>query len=354
MKILEFQSKLREMKIDATIFYSLDTSNVEPNFFYFSGYDGVGALVVPSGSEPFLLAPKMEVEKAKKSRIRNVYIWQKKKMFDSIKIYLKKKRIPSRVIGVDFSAFTMEASNGLKKSFGMAKLKNIGEICRKLRMVKTPEEIAILKEGCKITDRIFEKCMSNFKSFRTESDVSAFLEYETKKLGHDVSFKPIVASGNGSSIPHYSPRNIPLKKGFCVIDFGIKYKGYCTDMTRTVFIGKMSEKETAFYNLVLDSQLAAINASGKGVKCSDVYNACVKKLGKYKKNFIHGLGHGVGVEIHEQPNLKPVGSDILDDNIVFTVEPGIYFPKKFGIRIEDTVALIDEKIEVLTNVKKTI
>ncbi len=352
MKSKEFKDALEKERIDAAIFYNLDSIDVNPNFFYFTGYSGIGALVIPSKKEAFLLAPKMEYEKAKLSRIKKVVLWNKKRLFDTVSENLRKRKISANTIGIDFSTFTLEANLGLKKSFPKSKIKDAGGICRKLRMFKTPEEIDFIRKGCKIADGIFSECIKNFSSFKTESDVAAFLEYKAKKLGYDVSFKPIVASGKGSSMPHYVPRNIPLRKGFCVIDFGIKYNGYCTDMTRTIYIGKPSQKEIEIYNIVLDAEISTVNAVRENIRCAKIYEIAVSKLGKYKKNFIHGLGHGVGVEIHEMPNLKPLSKDKLENNFVFTVEPGVYFPERFGIRIEDTVALVNGKVEVLTKSRK--
>ncbi len=246
----------------------------------------------------------------------------------------------------------MEAFNSLKRAFPKSKYSNIGEICRNLRLVKTKEEISFIKNGCQIADGIFNDVIKNFKTFKTETDVASFLEYKIKKRGLDISFKPIVASGKNSSMPHYSPKNIKLQKGFCVIDFGVKYNGYCTDMTRTIYIGKPSEKDIKMYNLLLETEKAAVASVRENTECGLVYDNVVKWLGKYSKNFTHGLGHGVGVEIHEAPNLKPQSKDKIKSNMVFTVEPGVYFAEKFGIRIEDTVALVEGKPDVLTKSPK--
>jgi len=139
-----------------------------------------------------------------------------------------------------------------------------------------------------------------------------------------------------------------------VIDFGIKYKVYCTDCTRTIYLGKINNKEKYIYNFLLNIQKNIIENINIGDNCGKIYESCVKDLGKYSKYFIHGLGHGVGVEIHELPNLTLNSKDKIMENMVFTLEPGIYIPKKFGIRIEDTVLMNKNKIEVLTKVDKDI
>jgi Xaa-Pro aminopeptidase len=197
--------------------------------------------------------------------------------------------------------------------------------------------VQYLKKSCNYADQILQKAIKQFKLFKTETEVAAFLEYETRKLGLDLSFPPIVASGKNGSVPHHEPSNKKINKGFCVLDFGVKYKGYCSDITRTVYFGKPSKKEKEIYNMLLKIQKETINLAQKGKKCSELYDYTVQSLGKYKDFFTHGLGHGVGIEIHEMPNLTMLSKDTIRNNIVFTIEPGVYFPKKFGIRIEDTV-----------------
>lgn len=350
MKIKEFQCILEKKKIDFALFYNLDFSRLNPNLFYFSQYADIGALVI-ARKKAFLIVPRMEYEKAKKSRIKKVYIWNKKRLFETILEKLKKNKIKTRNIGIDKTTTTLNEHLALKKVFRKSKVTDVNKICSELRETKTKEEIRIIRKSCKITDNILKKCLDNFKKFKKESEAAAFLENETNKRGCEVAFKPIVASGKNSSLPHYMPGNIKLKNGFCVIDFGIKYKGYCSDITRTIYIGKPSLKEKEMYYLLLNIQNAAIKKIKVNGKCSELYNFVKKSLNQYKKYFIHGLGHGFGVEIHEMPNLKDKLKDKFKENSVFTIEPGIYFPKKFGIRIEDDV-LLTKKVEVLTKIKK--
>ena len=223
--------------------------------------------------------------------------------------------------------------------------------CLKLRQIKIEKEIVIIKKAFNYGNKILNNTINDFKDFKTESVVAGFLEYESKKLGLYLSFPPIVASGSNGSMPHYDPKNVKLKKGFCVIDFGIKCKGYCTDCTRTICIGKINNKEKQLYNFLLNIQKNIIKNIKINDNCGKIYENCVKNLGKYSKYFIHGLGHGVGVEIHELPNLTLNSKDKIMENMVFTVEPGIYLPRRVGIRIEDTV-FMRKKINVLTKVSK--
>ena len=351
MKIKEFQQILGKKRCDFALFCNSDSSRANANLSYFSGYNGLGALVVPRKSQPSLIAPEMEFEKARKSAIKKVYSMDKKMFFESIHNIIKKNHIKARSIAIDKGNFTLNSYKYLKKQFRNIKSKDISLDCLKLREIKTRKEIIYLKKSCDYADRILQKTIKNFKSFKTESEAAAFLEYEAKKNGLELSFNPLVASGSNGSMPHHIPQNIKIKKGFCVLDFGVKYKGYCSDITRTIYFGSPSKKEKEIYNMLLKIQKGAIEQVKLNKKCSELYDFVAKNLGKYSRYFTHGLGHGVGVEIHELPNLTLNSKDRITNNKVFTIEPGVYFPGKFGIRIEDTL-LFSSKPTALTRTSK--
>lgn len=283
--------------------------------------------------------------------VKKVYTMEKKKFFESVYNIIKKNKIKSGNIAIDKNNFTLNSYKNLKKNFKKIKAGDIALDCLKLREIKTGKEIGFLKKSCNYADKILQKAINNFKNFKTEAEVAAFLGYETRKFGLELAFNPIVASGRNGSMPHYEPSNKKISNGFCVIDFGVKYKGYCSDITRTIYVGNPNMREKEIYNKLLSIQKNTVNQVKMNKKCSELYNFVVKNLGKYEKNFIHGLGHGIGVEIHELPNLNLNSSDRIRNNMVFTIEPGIYFPKKFGIRIEDTV-LFKDKITALTRTAK--
>jgi Xaa-Pro aminopeptidase len=350
MKIKELQGILQQKKSDFALFCSLGM-HPDPNIVYFSGYTGLGSLVVPKKQKPLLVVPKMELERAKKSGIKRVYAMNKKKFFESICQILKKNKIAKRTVSIDNNNFNLGTYTGLKKQFKKIKTNDVSLECLQLRQIKTEKEIRIIKKAFSLANNILKKAINNFKDFETESKVAAFLEYEAKKLGLQVAFPPIVASGRNSAIPHHEPKNTKIKKGFCVMDFGVKYNGYCTDITRTVYKGKISRKETAIYDFLLCTQDHIIKKVKIGDGCGKVYESCVKNLNEYSKYFTHGLGHGVGIEIHELPNLTLNSKDIIQKNMAFTIEPGIYIPKKYGIRIEDTI-LMKTKPVILTDVRK--
>ena len=351
MKLNELKSVLKEKKCDFAVFYNSDSARCNANMLYFSGYSGLGALIIPGGSPPFLLVPEMEFERAKESMIKKVYSMNKKRFFESIYDSVRNRKLKIKNAAVDKGAFTLNAYRHFKKQFRKLKSRDISIECLKLREIKTEKEIKFLKKSCSCADKIIQKAIKNFKSFRTESEAAAFLEHETKKTGLGLSFSPIVASGSNGSMPHHEPLNAKIKKGFCVIDFGVKYKGYCSDITRTIYVGNPNKREKDIYNKLLTIQKDAINKIKLNKKCSEIYDFVVENLGKYKNYFTHGLGHGVGVEIHEMPNLTLNSKDRISNGMVFTIEPGIYFPKRFGIRIEDTLLFRNKPI-VLTKTTK--
>lgn len=205
-----------------------------------------------------------------------------------------------------------------------------------MAQVKTKKEIAKIKKASKVTDAIFLKIIRSFK-FKTEIELRHFILSEVKKRGLKPSFPPIVTSGKraGNEI-HPQPTNMKLA-GFVIIDFGVVFEKYMSDMTRTIYVGKPTNKEKEIYNLILQSQELGINIAIPNVHCADIDEIVRNSLGKYKKYFIHMLGHGVGTKIHEEPKLYyKLTKPVLKENMVITIEPGIYIKGKLGIRIEDT------------------
>lgn len=345
MKIKEFQSILKQKNIDFAFFFSGYTEK-DPNLIYFTGYTGIGALIISKNKPAFLVVPKMELKRVK--GIKRITWPRKTRLFHFLNSKLKK----ARCIGINQHNLTVNNYKGLKKAF-RCRTKDISKYCSQLRTTKTKAEIEIIKKGCALSDKILKKTIKNFKEFKTEADVAAFLENEAKKQGCGLAFPTIVASGDNAINAHHEPKKVRLKKGFCIIDFGIKYKNYCTDTTRTVYMGKASKKEKEIYNLLLNVQECIIKKIRLNEKTANLYKKTKKELKTYKKYFTHGLGHGFGVEIHESPNLTEKSKDIFQNNTIFTIEPGIY-KKRFGIRIEDDILIHDNKIIMLTKVPKGI
>ena len=222
----------------------------------------------------------------------------------------------------------------------------LGDKLLQKRQIKNEYELECLAKAEAIGDKAFDDILGFLRSGLTEKEVAAELEYRMKKHGAEgFSFDTICASGINSSMPHAIPGDKVIEKGdFLTMDFGCIYKGYCSDMTRTVVIGKADDKQKEVYEIVLEAQLAALDYIKAGIKCCDV-DKCARDIISakgYGKYFGHGLGHSVGLYIHENPSLNTRDTTVLQENMIETVEPGIYIPGFGGVRIEDMVVVTEK------------
>ena len=227
-----------------------------------------------------------------------------------------------------------------------------------LRCVKDEAELALMAEAALLGCRLFEHILSFMRPGIPEVEVAAELEHQARMLGAEaMSFDTIVASGVRSAMPHGRATAAPLpRRGFVTLDFGIIFKGYCSDMTRTVFLGKPKPRERHTYNALLEAQGAAVDAVAAGVSCAEVDEAARRVLRRegLAEAFSHSTGHGVGLEIHEPPRVGEGQTTRLLSGMVVTIEPGVYLTGQFGIRIEDMVAVTRTGGNVLTPTPKAL
>ncbi len=229
-----------------------------------------------------------------------------------------------------------------KKFMHTYKINNLQEtegIIEKQRMIKDPEEIEKISKACKLTDECFNHLKNYIKIGLTEKQIAKEIEeFYINNGADDVSFETIVASGKNSSLPHAIPTDKKIEPGDPItIDMGCKYKGYCSDMTRTIFAGFVPEEIKPIYELVLKNQKQAIDEMKEGANLKIISRMVENDFRLHGFDLIHALGHGVGLEIHELPYMSTKMDVYLKNNMVVTDEPGIYIPNKFGVRIEDTV-----------------
>lgn len=254
------------------------------------------------------------------------------------------KKANIRTIAFEDETISLKTFTDYQDAIG-CEFKGIGSALMEIRNVKEPEEIEYMKKANEIAEKSLAELLNHIKPGKTEKELQAYFDYIMLKNGSDgVSFDTILLTGAHTSLPHGVPSDRVVKKNdFVLIDFGATYNGYHSDMTRTFAVASADEEMKEMYELVLKAQLAGINALNPNTACADVYKAAYdvleeKKMGKY---FRHSLGHGVGLDIHEGYNASPRSKDIFLPGNVTSIEPGIYIPNKFGIRIED-VCLVTE------------
>jgi Xaa-Pro aminopeptidase len=266
------------------------------------------------------------------------------------KLGLKRVAIESEHLTVaQLASFEQALGKGIK-------VIRLAGAVEELRALKDAGEVQLLHNAVELSSGLFRSLLRSLRPGVAESTIAAKLEYMARRAGAEaMSFETIVASGERSALPHgvASAAKLPAV-GFVVLDYGVVLDGYCSDMTRTVHLGKASEESRALYNAVLDAQLAAISVVRAGVTAEEVDRAARQELrhAKLDRYFTHSTGHGVGLEIHELPRLAAGNVAILEPGMVITIEPGAYLPGRCGVRIEDMLLVTERGYELLTPVTK--
>ncbi len=339
MKLKEFQSHLKANNIDLAFLVHPDV-----NITYFTQLNPSFALFLVTSSSASLYLTKLD-ELPSLKNISSAVLqkgWDKKLTNPKIK-----------KVGVNKSALSLGYAEKLKKMYPQAELIDVLPALNQLRAQKTPQEINKITKACAITSYAFNELIDKFSThkFKTEKDIAFFLDKFICEHGADPAFPSIIAGGKNSATPHHVTSPAKLRKGFLQLDFGARYLNYCSDMSRILYLGKPSVSEKKHFNLLSDVQAASIKEIAPHRPFSALETFSRKKLGKYSSRFIHSLGHGVGVEIHEHPSFSPEAKNNVKPNHIFTIEPGIYFRGKYGLRIEDTL-LFDGKAKILTTAPK--
>lgn len=263
----------------------------------------------------------------------------------------------SATIGFEADLTTVAAANQLRK-LAPKKItwKPTSGLIMRQRLIKDAGELKIIREAVDLGAAVYESAVHSIQPGTRESEIAGRLEFAARQAGADgMSFDTIVAAGKRSALPHGPATSQPIpRRGFVVVDSGVVLDGYCSDMTRTVHIGRASREERGWYSAVLDAQLAAIAAVKAGVMAGDVDKAArsVLRRAKLDRYFTHSTGHGVGLEIHEPPRLGRGQQEELQAGMVITIEPGVYIPERGGVRIEDMVLVTKAGCEILTPVDK--
>ena len=344
----QIAAKLPEYGIDAMLL------NSEPGEYYAVGFHGEGHVVV-TAEKCFYFTDSRYIEAANNliTGAEIAMTGHSRNYRAMVQEVVEQCRI--QTMGFEENYLSVAEYELWEKGL-TAKLVPAQKLVNSLRAAKDAEEIALMRKAQEITDRAFDEICKFIKPGMTEKEIAAKLQYDMLRFGAEkMSFDPIVVSGPNGSLPHGVPSDKPVQKGeFLTMDFGCKYGGYCSDMTRTVALGEPTEEMKKVYQIVLEAQLAGIAATKAGVPGTSIDAAARKVIADagYGDCFGHGYGHSLGIEIHESPNANTREETLLPVGAVVSAEPGIYLPGKFGVRIEDVTILNESGCEDITKSPK--
>ncbi|MBL4700692.1 MAG: aminopeptidase P family protein [Phycisphaeraceae bacterium] len=351
-RLKTFQKRLALLNVDALLI------NNPVDIRYLSGFVGDDSwLLVRSSSQIVHILSDFRFKEQIQIQAPHAKVIMRK---TSLTVALKNlcSKLNIQKVGLQQDHLTLSQHRAIGKELGKTHIKAVDDGLVKQRAVKDSPQLAPIRKALKIQQEAFNRTCAFIEPGMTESQIAAYLEYQMRRLGADgSSFPSIVAADANASLPHAIPGSKKVRKGgIILIDWGAKFKGYCSDLTRVVAIGKMPTKIKEIYSICLEAQMAAIDAIAPGKLLSDidaVARNIISKAG-YGKEFGHSLGHGIGLDIHEQPVLASRAQGVLEPGHIVTVEPGIYLPRIGGVRIEDDVLVTKMGKKVLSDLPKTL
>jgi len=328
----------------------------DTNRRYFTGMkSSAGTLVLTRNAARFIIDFRY-IEKAK-SVVTGIDVELQDKLHEQILAFFREQ--DAKNIAVEADSVTVSAYAAYQNKLpGLTILGDdrLSALIRELRSIKSPEEVSFIEQAQAITDKTFSHILSFIRPGVTEREIAIEMEYTMLKLGASgLAFETIVASGVNSSMPHAVPSDKKVEKGdFVTMDFGAAYNGYCSDMTRTVAVGAVSDEQKKVYDTVLTAQLMAIEAIPKCRHYQEVDKVARDYIYAqgYEGCFGHGLGHSLGLNIHEEPRFGSSCDKEIQENVIQTVEPGVYLEGRFGVRIEDMVLIGKGSVRDLTHSEK--
>lgn len=348
MKALDFFKKFSG--VDALIIFD------EVNTFYLSGYSNTYAYYVLLKDNAYYLTDDRYIEEAKcsiKDDLSFVSI-SPDTLYKTLRDILSSYGVEK--IGYEDNRIKLTDYRQIAAELNSYSLVGVGERIDEIKAVKAPEEILKIKKACDINTVAFYNTLKQVKEGMTEKEFALELEYQMLKNGASgIAFDTICAFGSQTSKPHAHVGDIKLKNGDLItLDFGSRFDGYCSDITRTFSYGNIDKEQEKIYNIVLEANLLGLETVKAGLtgKSVDKVVRDFIDINGYGKYFTHGLGHSVGIEIHENPRLSKTCDAVLKENMIMTVEPGIYIEGRFGVRIEDSVVITDDKPVILTGIDK--
>lgn len=321
------------------------------NMFYLSGYSGEGCLFLSRKGLALVTDFRYTEQAERQAPGFAVHMTQKGVSQEDVLGALCGQWDIHEVLFED-DGLTVRDLDKLKEALPDIRWKPVDSSLEKLRRIKDEGELALIAEACRITSETFERMLPQIKEGMTEKELAALMEYDMRSHGADgVAFSSIVASGVNGSLPHAVPSDKKLAKGDMItLDFGAKVGGYCADMTRTVALGEPSAEMKKVYQAVQEAQRLAQEAVAAGKPCREIDRVARDYIDAqgYEGRFGHGLGHSLGIDIHESPRCNNLSEDVLEEGLLMTVEPGIYLPGIGGVRIENTVVVTKDGCLALT------
>lgn len=336
---------------------ALITSDVSRR--YFCGFKSSAGVILVTKEQSYLIIDSRYFDKAKQ-RVTDCRVILLEDMRTQLSELLLKHDIRKLMLESDY--MTLSEFAAYKEQLHFVELDAtswLSDFIWGMRIIKTAEEVKLIVKAQRIAEKAFERLVDNIHRDMTEKQVAALLNYYMMDLGaDDLSFETIEASGVNSASPHAVPTDKKLQEGdFLTLDFGAVVDSYHSDMTRTLAVGTISPEQEKLYNAVYYANLDGIKAVRPGINgkvVDSVARATLAAWGGYDKYFGHGLGHGVGLEIHEQPTLSQRSRSMLKPGMIVTVEPGAYISGKFGVRIEDMVVVTENGCDNLTKSTKNL
>jgi len=326
------------------------------NRFYFTGFKSTyGHLLITPFVSKLFIDERYSLDAVKELPLNvELVVVKPYEALSVIKKFLKDSNISN--IGIDFTSYTLSESAKLREELSGIEISDASNAIIGTRNIKTEEEIAGITAAIAITEKVLLNIIRKIKANVTELDLSIEIEHQLRLNGADsVAFPVQVSFGENTAKPHSRPTGKKLMRGDNIMfDFGCILNGYCSDITRTYAFGGIKPELKTIYNIVLGAQKHAINAISAGLTCreADAFARQFIKANAYADEFVHALGHGVGLQVHESPSLSVNSDTVLQKNMVVTIEPGIYIKGLGGVRIEDMIVIGDSKNTVFTTVDK--
>ncbi|MBM6617471.1 M24 family metallopeptidase [Bacillus suaedaesalsae] len=326
--------------------------------FYTDPHERLVSLLVFQDEAPILVAPNMEREQILACGWDNEIIGYSDtdNPWEFIKKAVEKRGISVQTLAIEKEHMIYQRAEKINEIFTHPTFISAEEKLHELRMIKESEEISILREAAKLADYGVEVGVNSIKEGKTELEVLATIEFELKKKGiREMSFSTMVLTGEKTAAPHGKPGLETIKNGdFVLFDLGVVLEGYCSDITRTVALGNVNDKQREIYETVLKAELDALNICKPGLEIGTIdktARSIITNKG-YGDYFTHRIGHGLGIDVHEFPSMTSTNTNTLKAGMTFTIEPGIYVPKVGGVRIEDDVLITENGFEALTKYPK--